>query len=195
MTEKKARKKTTVEDAPPVEKKPPKPLTEIQLFSTYTRALKKIRGMAETLAEETAKVERMQQELADRFQIYVTGQRPRLARKPAERPLMNDPVAGIEDAAEGPEYKPPAQYHADPVTINPPDTSEVDRIRSEAMTQEEDSEALAADGANTMAGLMGRMRGQPTAVAQPGAHEPGARPVERSNAGGGPVIQRPAEES
>ncbi len=52
---------------------------------------------------------------------------------------------------------------------------------------------LAASGLGMMEQLQSGMKGEPTVLPTPGEHEPG-RPVERSNAGGGPVVQGPVPE-
>ncbi len=173
-----------------------KELTATQLFSNYMRSVDKVRDLAKGLAAETAKAENLSQELATRYGIYVTGSKPRLAPKrpdiaPGDRPVMND-----DDAAEGPEYEPPAQYHSDAPELSGEGSAEVAEIRqgAELSAAEADSEALASEGSGMMDILQRRMKGAPSVVPGVGEHQQGGASTERSNAEGGPVTQKPVEE-
>ncbi|KKK89727.1 hypothetical protein LCGC14_2730230, partial [marine sediment metagenome] len=55
-------------------------------------------------------------------------------------------------------------------------------------------EELAASGLGMMEQLGKSLPGAPSVVANPGEHHDKAAAVERSNAGGGPVVQGPVPE-
>lgn len=175
------------------EKKEP---TAQQLFNRYMRSVAKVRNLSKSLTEEMAKAENLSQELAARFGIYVTGSKP--AAKRPRQPIAA-PSDGPVDSGEGgtPEFKPPAQYHADAPALSNPGSSEVAEIRRDAglNADAEDSEALASSGLGMMEQLQSGMKGEPLVLPNPGQNEPGSGvTAERSNTEGGPVTQKPMEE-
>ena len=180
----------------PKEKKEP---TATQLFANYMRAVEKVRGLAMTLAEETLKVDGLSTELADRFSIFVTGQKagddpPRVAARRTTDPVPEGASADDDAGSEG--YKPPTQHHAEALQLSGKGSQEVADIRREAGLDVEagDSEELAHQGVDMMTQLQAGMKGTPAVVAVYGGHVERGESQEGSNAEGGPVRQEPVKE-
>jgi len=170
-----------------------KELTATQVFAKYMAALDKVRALSNALAEKVSLAESLGDELSSRFGIHVSGVATGATTRPAPTP-RKAPSDNAEVEGSASEYVPPTQHHAPAPTIEGPGSAEVAEIRREAGLSERaaDSKELAASGLGTMGELQKSMTGTPTAVAIPGEHQ--EAPTDRSNAEGGPVTQKPAEE-
>ena len=172
-----------------------KPPTATQLFSSYMRSVDKVRALAADLTTETTKASDLAAQLAAQYGIYVTGSKPvPAARQPSTAP-RDGPLTNEADG-DAPDFKPPAQYHADAPTLSSEGSAEVAEIRRDAGLSEAaaDSEELATTGLGMMEQLGRSLPGTPSVVATPGEHHDRAAAQERSNAEGGPVRQGPVEE-
>jgi hypothetical protein len=176
----------------PEEAKPVKEPTATQLFASYMRTVERVRGLSKKLTKETEAALLLSMELAERFDIHVSGSRPPAPRTPTPLTAPRDSGAG----ANAEEYKPPVQMHSDAPTPSGKGSAEVEEIRRDAALNvpAEDTAALGAEGIGMMEQLQKGMKGSPVVVPHPGGHEPGNTPVERSNAEGGPVRQGPVSE-
>jgi len=177
------------------QQKEPQSLTATQLFSKYMAVRGKVQKMTATLGEEVSKMGALGDELAARFGIYVSGSKP-MAKNPRQPSIApgDGPVMNEGDG-DAPKFKPPVQYHSDAPALESAGSEEVAEIRRDAGLREAaDSEALANVGMGMMAELGKSLPGTPSVVATPGEHHDKAAAVERSNAEGGPVVQKPAEE-